>query len=103
MIVPAAVGLLAAANLGYAWAVTVAGLVNRTDRQRIVPRDLLGRVTAAVRMLFLAADPLGVIVAGTLTAALGGDPRPVFLLAGTVVVVAATVGWASLAGGDRAL
>jgi hypothetical protein len=94
---------LAAVNLGYAWAVTVASLVNRTKRQRIVPAELLGRVTSTVRMLFLTADPLGVVLAGTLTAALGGDPRPVFLLAGVIVVVAATAGWASLTGPDRAL
>jgi predicted MFS family arabinose efflux permease len=91
---------LAAANLGYGWALVVASLVNRTQRQRIVPREMLGRVTSVVRVLFLAVDPLGVVIAGTATAALGGDPRPVFLAAGVIVVATALAGW--LAGLRRA-
>ena len=91
---------LAAANLGYGWALVVASLVNRTQRQRIVPREMLGRVTSVVRVLFLAVDPLGVVIAGTATTALGGDPRPVFLAAGVVVVATAAAGW--LAGLRRA-
>jgi hypothetical protein len=71
----------------------VASLVNRTQRQRIVPPELLGRVTSTVRVLFLALDPLGVVIAGTVTAALGGNPRPVFLAAGAIVVAAAAAGW----------
>jgi hypothetical protein len=90
---------LAAANLGYGAALVVASLVNRTQRQRLVPRDLLGRVTSTVRVLFLAVDPLGVVAAGAATVALGGDPRPVFLVAGVTVMVAAAGGWA---GGLRA-
>jgi hypothetical protein len=80
--------------------VVVASLVNRTQRQRLVPRDLLGRVTSTVRVLFLAMDPLGVVAASAATVALGGDPRPVFLVAGVTVVVAAAGGWA---GGRRVL
>ncbi len=91
---------LAAANLGYGAALVVASLVNRTQRQRLVPRELLGRVTSTVRVLFLAVDPLGVVAAGAATAALGGDPRPVFLVAGVTVVMAAAGGWA---GGLRAV
>jgi hypothetical protein len=90
---------LAAANLGYGAALVVASLVNRTQRQRLVPRELLGRVTSTVRVLFLAVDPLGVVAAGAATAALGGDPRPVFLVAGVTVMGAAAGGWA---GGLRA-
>ena len=88
--------LLAAANFGYSWALVVASLVNRTQRQRIVPQPMLGRVTSGVRVLFLAVDPLGVVIAGTATSALGGDPRPVFLAAGIVVVVTAGAGWLGL-------
>jgi hypothetical protein len=84
---------LAAANLAYLWAITVASLANRTYRQLLVPRRLLGRVTSTVRLLFLAADPIGVVLAGSLTAALGGNPRPVFLGAGILVAVTAAVGW----------
>jgi len=65
---------------------------HRTQRQQIIPRALLGRVTSAVRLLFLAVDPLGVVIAGSLTAALG-DPRPVFLGAGAIVVATAGAGW----------
>jgi hypothetical protein len=90
---------LAGANLGYGAALVVASLVNRTQRQRLVPRDLLGRVTSTVRVLFLAVDPLGVVAAGAATVALGGDARPVFLVAGVTVMVAAAGGWA---GGLRA-
>jgi hypothetical protein len=92
---------LAAANLGYGAALVVASLVNRTQRQRLVPRDLLGRVTSTVRVLFLAADPLGVVAAAAATVALGGNPRPVFLVAGVTVVVAAASGWAGAAGCGR--
>ena len=84
---------LAAANLAYLWAITVASLANRTYRQLIVPRSLLGRVTGTVRLLFLTADPVGVVIAGSLTATLGGNPRPVFLGAGVIVAVAAAAGW----------
>ena len=86
---------LAGANLGYGAALVVASLVNRTQRQRRVPRELLGRVTSTVRALFLAVDPLGVVGAGAATVALGGDPRPVFLAAGLIVVAAAAGGWAA--------
>jgi hypothetical protein len=91
---------LMAANAAYTGAVVVASLVNRTQRQRIVPRAMLGRVTSGVRVLFLAVDPVGVVLAGTATSALGGDPRPVFLAAGTFTAVAAAAGW--LAGLRRA-
>lgn len=90
---------LAAANLGYGAALVIASLVNRTQRQRLVPGDLLGRVTSTVRVLFLTMDPLGMVVAGAATVALGGDPRPVFLVAGITVIAAAASGWA---GGLRA-
>jgi Major Facilitator Superfamily len=83
---------LAGANLAYLWAITVASLANRSYRQLIVPRDLLGRVTSTVRLLFLAADPVGVVIAGSLTAAIG-SPRPVFLGAGLLVAVTAAAGW----------
>jgi len=86
-------GALLLANLAYLWALIVASLINRTQRQQIVPRELLGRVTSTVRLLFLAVDPLGVLIAGTLTGALGNDPRPVFLGAGVLVETAAVAGW----------
>lgn len=93
MSVASSFAALGVANLGYGWALVVAGVVNRTQRQRLVPRELLGRVTSTVRVLFLAVDPLGVVVVGAVTVALGGDPRPVFLVAGLIVVAAAAGGW----------
>jgi hypothetical protein len=50
-------------------------------------------VTAAVRLLFLAVDPLGVVAAGLATQSLGGNPRPVFLGVGVVAVATAATGW----------
>jgi hypothetical protein len=86
---------LGLAHFMYVWALIVASLVNRTLRQSIVPRSLLARVTGTVRMLFLAVDPLGVVVAGALTVRLGGDPRLLFAGAGLIIVVAGMVGWLS--------
>src|SRR5215470_4931412 len=83
---------LCAANLAYLWAITVASLANRTYRQLIVPREFLGRVTTTVHLLFLAADPMGVVIAGALATAIG-DPHPVFFGAGILVTVTAAAGW----------
>jgi Major Facilitator Superfamily len=85
---------LAASNLVLVWATVVANIVLRTLRQQIVPRRLLGRVTSTVRTICLALTPVGAVVAGALTAALGGDPRPVFLGAGLLIVVTAVIAWA---------
>jgi hypothetical protein len=74
----------------------VANIVSRTLRQRIVPRPLLGRVTSTVRTIGLASTPAGAVGAGALTAALGGDPRPVFLGAGLLIVVAVAIAWATV-------
>jgi predicted MFS family arabinose efflux permease len=84
---------LTSANLLYGWALVVASPVIRTLRQQIVPRELLGRITSTLRVLFLAVDPLGVVIAGALTISLGGNPRPVFLGAGVIITVVALVGW----------
>jgi hypothetical protein len=59
---------------------------------------LVSALSAASLTLFLAVDPLGVVIAGTATTALGGDPRPVFLAAGVVVVATAAAGWLACAG-----
>ena len=57
----------------------------RALRQRLVPRELLGRVTATAGMLGLAGKPLGSAAAGAAAAA-ADSPRPVFLVAGLVAV-----------------
>lgn len=81
-----AVWAVSAVHVIYIAGVVVASLTIRTLRQQIVPRELLGRVTGVVRMLFLAVDPIGVVVAGLIVTAIGGDPRPVFVGAGTVII-----------------
>jgi MFS family permease len=75
------------------WGVIVASIVNRTLRQQIVPRELLGRVAGLVRALFLAVTPVGAMLGGLLTHVGGDDPRPVFAGAGLLIVVAVPVGW----------
>lgn len=65
----------------------------RTLRQQIVPRRLLGRVTSTVRTICLALTPVGAVVAGVLTTALGGDPRPVFLGAGLLIMITTVIAW----------
>jgi MFS family permease len=64
----------------------------RALRQRVVPREMLGRVTSTARTLAVAAYPLGAVLAGTLTSTVThNDPRPVFLIAGVLGVVVAVV------------
>jgi MFS family permease len=68
---------------------TAAGVVNRSMRLRIVPRELTGRVFSMTRLAFGGVDPAGAAVAGVLTGALGGDPRAVFVAAGVIVTATA--------------
>jgi MFS family permease len=73
---------------------TIVGTVNiRALRQQIVPRAMLGRVTATARTLAVAANPAGAAIAGVLTAVAGGDPRPTFLAAGALGVCCAALGY----------
>jgi MFS family permease len=84
---------LAAANACLIFATSQAGLLVRSIRQEVVPRELLGRVTAAVRTVFVSATPLGAMLAGAVTGAAGNNPRPVFLASGLVLAVSAVTGW----------
>lgn len=84
---------LMAANACLLFATSQASLLVRAIRQEIVPRQLLGRVTAAARTLFVSATPLGAVLAGAGTAVFGGDPRPVFLICGIVLASAAAAVW----------
>lgn len=65
-------------------------------RQRSVPGQLLGRVTAVGRTLTAVAAALGALLGGAL-ASIGGDPAP-FLFSGVVAVVA-TAAWVSASRG----
>lgn len=84
---------LAIANAALLFAAALGSLLVRSIRQELVPRHMLGRVTAAARTLFVSATPLGVLIASGVTAASGGNPRPAFLAAGSVLVVSAGVAW----------
>jgi len=89
-------GWTGAAGAAAAYAVmlaaqTAASVVNRSMRLRIVPPALTGRVFSTTRVAFGGVDPAGAAVAGALTGALGGDPRPVFVGGGVIVVLAAVL------------
>lgn len=81
----ALVVLLAAQNASaVVWSVVVMGL-----RHRVVPDALLGRVTAAHRVVSWGAVPLGAALGGVLGELLG--LRPVFVVAGALLVVTAVL------------
>ena len=82
-----------AGNLLYTGAIIVASVTMRSIRQVLVPRDLLGRVTASWRLGGQGITLVGAVVAGTMAGLLGGDPRPVFAAAGTLTLLTVTVGW----------
>src|SRR5580704_882535 len=97
---PPLVGVVVAAGGagGLAGALGAAPLARWAGEMRLVLLAI-SAAGVAVASLFLAVDPLGVVAAGAATEALGGNPRPVFLVAGVTVVMAAAAGWA---GGLRA-
>jgi MFS family permease len=84
---------LAVANGCLLFATSQGGLLVRSIRQEIVPRELLGRVTAAARTLFVSATPLGAVLAGAAAGLFGDDPRPVFLICGMLLTGAVGVAW----------
>lgn len=86
---------LAAANTVLVSGTPLAGLLVRSIRQEIVPRAMLGRVTATVRTLFLSATPLGTLVAGAATREAGG-PRPVFAVSGVLLAASCGVAWVTV-------
>ncbi|MEV0637670.1 MFS transporter [Streptomyces sp. NPDC050619] len=81
---------LCAANFVLAAASTCASVVMRSLRQRITPRELLGRVTGAARVVSLATNPLGAGLAGIAAEWLDG-PRPLFAAAGLAMLAAGCV------------
>jgi len=84
---------LAAANAGMIFCTALAGLLFRSLRQESIPRAMLGRVTVAVRTVFLAATPLGTLIAGSVASAAGNNPRPVFVGAGLLLVFVVAIAW----------
>jgi predicted MFS family arabinose efflux permease len=82
-----------AGNLLYTLAIIVASVTMRSLRQVLVPRDLLGRVTASWRLGGQGVTLIGAILAGALAGLLGGDPRPVFAAAGSLTLLTVAVAW----------
>lgn len=78
------VGILASGFGSSLWNVVTLAL-----RQRVVPADLQGRVTAAYRMVGLGALPIGAAVGGLL--ATQTSVQSAYLMAGLVIVVATFV------------
>ncbi|WP_159079133.1 MFS transporter [Plantactinospora sp. BC1] len=68
----------------------------RTLRQRIVPREVLGRVTATARTLAFAANPVGAALFGLVAQAAGGNARWSFLAATVLSVASAAVAYRGL-------
>lgn len=84
-------GLAIAASALYTWAIIVASVTMRSLRQVLVPRELLGRVTASWRLGGQGVTFCGALLAGGIAAAGGGDPRPV--LAGQACSPSVPPGW----------
>ncbi len=90
-----------AGNLLYTWAIIAASVTLRSLRQVIVPRELLGRVTASWRLGGKAVTLAGALLAGATAAALGNDSRPVFAAAGSLTLLTVTVAWFTVLGKER--
>jgi MFS family permease len=88
-----AMPVLLAGNLLYTWAIIAASVTMRALRQVLVPRELLGRVTASWRLAGQAVTLVGGVLAGALAGLGGNDPRPVFVAAGCLTVLSVTVTW----------
>lgn len=87
--------LLLAGNACYTWAIVAVSVTMRAMRQAIVPREVLGRVTAAWRLGGQAVTFAGGLLAGAMAGLLGGDTRPVFAAAGSLTLVSVAVAWAA--------
>jgi MFS family permease len=88
------VAVALAGNVLYVWAIVAASVTLRSLRQILVPRPLLGRVTASWRLCGQAVTLAGGLLAGA-GAAVSGSPRPVFATAGVLCLVTVTVAWAA--------
>ena len=91
--VATAVPALPAGNFLYTWAIVAASVTMRSLRQVLVPRELLGRVTASWRFGGQAVTLVGGVLAGALAALLGNNPRPVIAAAGCLTVCTVAAAW----------
>jgi MFS family permease len=85
--------VLLAANLIYTWAIIAASVTMRAMRQVLVPRELLGRVSASWRLGGQAVTFLGGLLAGVFAGLLSGNPRPVFAAAGSLTLLTVAIAW----------
>src|SRR6266487_800694 len=84
-----------AGKLLYTWAIIAASVTIRSLRQALVPRGLLGRITACWRLGGQAVTLAGALLAGAAAAALGNSPRPVFAAAGSLTLLTVVAAWFS--------
>ena len=88
-----AMPVLLAGNFLYTWAIIAASVTMRSLRQVLVPRELLGRVTASWRLGGQTVTLIGGVLAGVLAGLLGGNPRPVIAAAGCLTILTVAVAW----------
>ncbi len=86
-------GMAIVASALYTWAIIVASVTMRSLRQVLVPRELLGRVTASWRLGGQGVTFGGALLAGAIASACGGDPRPVLAGAGLLTLGTAGLAW----------
>ena len=91
--VATAMPVLLAGNFLYTWAIVAASVTMRSLRQVLVPRDLLGRVTASWRLGGQTVTLVGGVLAGALAGLLGNNPRPVIAAAGCLTLLTVAVAW----------
>jgi len=80
-------------NLVYTAAIIAASVTMRALRQVLVPRELLGRVTASWRLGGQAVTVAGALVAGAMASLCDGDPRPVIAGAGLMTLLTVVIAW----------
>ena len=85
--------VLMAGNFLYTWAIVAASVTMRSLRQVLVPRELLGRVTASWRLGGQTVTLVGGVLAGALAGLLGNNPRPVIASAGCLTLLTVAVAW----------
>jgi MFS family permease len=85
--------VLVIGNMVYTLAIIAASVTMRALRQVLVPRELLGRVTASWRLGGQAVTLAGGLLAGLIASLCGGDPRPVIAGAGLVTLLSVAIAW----------
>ena len=88
-----AMPVLLVGNLLYTWAIIAASVINRSLCQVLVPRELLGRITASWRLGGQAVTFIGGVLAGVLAGLLGDNPRPVIAGAGCLTLLTVVAAW----------